>query len=599
MKIKLRKPSRFNSKTTIPLFLETLERRELLAADMVIDWNNVALNAIRASSTAPPIASRALAILQTSVYDALNAIDRAYKPYAVNLVASGNTSREAAIASAAHRVLESIFPSQKSTVDAALASSLSSIPDGIAESSGVALGRQVADQMLALRANDGSNATINYANGTEPGDWQRTPPALAAPLLPHWGSVKTFGIATASQFPVSGPPALSSVLYAAAFDEVKQLGALNSTTRTTDQTNIAKFWSNGAGTATPPGHLNLLAQTVSIAQNKSLAENARLFAMLNVALADAAIACWDAKFDFDYWRPITAIRAADTDGNSATLSDAQWEPLLTTPPFPGYTSGHSTFSGAAAEVLKTFFGTDNVSFTLDSEDGSVPNRSFTSFTQAADESAVSRLYGGIHFKFDNDDGLVAGRSIGGLVARQLFQAVAIESGSSLQGSTLVVSGSSRSDNISVLKQGKRILVLGAGATQRYWLTQISSIVIDAHAGNDRVYVDPLLTAGVTIRGGVGNDVLFGAGGSDFIDGGAGNDFLFGMAGNDMLFGGDGNDYLYGGRGNDSLKGGAGDDWLFGELGNDTLDGEAGNDWLFGGAGEDLFTDVLGRNKKRR
>jgi Ca2+-binding RTX toxin-like protein len=249
--------------------------------------------------------------------------------------------------------------------------------------------------------------------------------------------------------------------------------------------------------------------------------------------------------------------------------------------------------------LKTFFGTDNVSFTLDSEDGSVPNRSFTSFTQAADESAVSRLYGGIHFKFDNDDGLVAGRSIGGLVARQLFQAVAIESGSSLQGSTLVVSGSSRSDNISVLKQGKRILVLGAGATQRYWLTQISSIVIDAHAGNDRVYVDPLLTAGVTIRGGVGNDVLFGAGGSDFIDGGAGNDFLFGMAGNDMLFGGDGNDYLYGGRGNDSLKGGAGDDWLFGELGNDTLDGEAGNDWLFGGAGEDLFTDVLGRNKKRR
>lgn len=585
-----------NSKTA-RLFFESLEKRELFAADMVIDWNNVALDAIRATSTAPPIASRALAIMQTSVYDAVNAIDRIYKPYAVNLVAAGNASREAAVASAAHRVLENLFPSQKSTIDAALSNSLAGIPDGIAESNGITLGQQVADQMLSLRVNDGSTSTVNYTNGTEPGDWQRTPPALAAPLLPHWGAVKTFGITSASQFPVSGPPALSSTSYAAAFEEVKQLGALNSTTRTADQTNIAKFWANGASTATPPGHWNVLAQTVSMAHNKSLAENARLFAMLNVALADAAIACWDAKFDFDFWRPITAIRAADTDGNSATLADAQWQPLLTTPPFPSYTSGHSTFSGAAAQVLKAFFGTDNFSFTLESEDSSVPDRSFTSFTQAADESAVSRLYGGIHFNFDNDDGLVAGRAIGSFVASQLFQAAPVEAKSSLLGTTLVVSGSNKSDSINILRRGKQILVLGAGVTQRYPLSLVSSIVVDAHAGNDRVYVDPSLIAGVTIRGGAGNDTLFGAGGSDFIDGGAGNDILFGMAGNDLLLGGDGIDHLYGGRGNDTIKGGAGDDWLYGELGNDSLDGEAGNDWLLGGAGADLFTDIWGKNKK--
>lgn len=581
------------------LAVEHLERRELLTADMVINWNNVALDSIRASSTPPPIASRALSILQTSVYDALNAIDRTHKPYAVELVAIANTSREAAVASAAHRVLEVLFPNREATIDAALISSLASIPDGPAETNGVALGQQVANQMLALRANDGSNATVNYSNGTEPGDWQRTPPALAAPLLPHWGGVTTFGIKSASQFPVGGPPPLASSAYAAALNEVKEIGSLTSSTRTTDQTNIAKFWANGAGTATPPGHLNMLAQTVSIAQNKSLAENARLFAMLNVALADAAIACWDAKFDFDYWRPITAIRAADTDGNAATTVDADWQPLLITPPFPSYTSGHSTFSGAAAEVLKSVFGTDNVSFTLDSEDATVSDRSFTSFSQAAEESAVSRLYGGIHFDFDNDDGLVAGRSIGRYVAAQLFQAAVLPAKSNLLGSSLAISGSERADNISILRQGQHILVLGAGAPQRYSFSQVTSISVNVRGGNDRVFIDPLLTIDATILGGSGNDTLHGGGGNDFIDGGSGNDLIFGMAGNDMLVGGDGNDRLYGGKGNDTLKGGSGNDWLYGELGDDTLDGEAGDDWMFSGPGTDLFTDTQGRNRKFR
>jgi len=343
----------------------------------------------------------------------------------------------------------------------------------------------------------------------------------------------------------------------------------------------------------------MLAQAVSMAQNKSMAENAKLFAMLNVALADAAIVCWDVKFDFDYWRPITAIQAADIDGNASTTADPAWQPLLTTPPFPGYTSGHSTFSGAAEAVLKAFFGTDNVSFTLDSEDGSVTDRSFTSFTQAAEESAISRLYGGIHFNFDNNDGLEAGRSIGQYVASELFQTAFLPAKSNLIGNTLVVSGSNTADNIHVLRQGRHLLVLGAGTAQRYTLSQVAAISVDARGGNDRVFIDSRLTIDATIFGGAGKDTLFGGGGNDLIDGGSGNDHIFGMAGNDRLIGGDGNDYLFGGRGNDTLQGGSGNDWLYGELGDDNLDGEVGDDWLFGGPGTDLFTDGTGRNRKFR
>jgi PAP2 superfamily/RTX calcium-binding nonapeptide repeat (4 copies) len=509
------------------------------------------------------------------------------------------TSREAAVVAAAHRVLEVLFSSQESVLDAAMNSSLAGIPDGPAETNGVALGQRVANQMLALRANDGANATSNYTPDTEPGDWQPTLPAFAAPLLPHWGGVTTFGIQSASQFALDGPPDLTSSDYAAALNEVKEFGSLTSTTRTLDQTNIAKFWANGGTTATPPGHLNLLAQAVSLQKGISLAENAKLFAMLNVALADAAIACWDAKYDFDYWRPITAIRAADTDGNSETVADPPWLPLLNTPPFPGYTSGHSTFSGAAAEVMKSFFGTDNISFTLDSEDDSVADRSYTSFTQAAEESAVSRLYGGIHFNFDNNDGLTVGYAIGRYVSRELFQTTTLPAKSGLVGNTLVVTGSTLADKINIQRKGRQILVLGAGEPQEYALSQVQSISIDVRAGNDRVIMDHAISLDATILGGAGNDLLFGASGNDMMDGGSGDDFLHGGAGNDRLRGGDGNDYLFGGLGHDTLKGGAGNDWLFGNLGNDELDGEAGDDWMFGGGGTDQFTDTKGKNRKFR
>jgi hypothetical protein len=217
---------------------------------------------------------------------------------------------------------------------------------------------------------------------------------------------------------------LTSAQYAADLNEVKSLGAMNSTTRTADQTNIARFWADGANTSTPPGHWNRIAQTVGTAQGNTLSENARMFALLNLAEADAAIVSWDNKFQTDFWRPITAIRLADQDGNAGTDPDPNWVPLITTPPFPTYTSGHSTFSAAAAEILSSFYGTDNISFTTSAEGApGVPDRSFTSFSQAALEAANSRIYGGIHYRFDSEHGLENGRALGQFVFANELQPI--------------------------------------------------------------------------------------------------------------------------------------------------------------------------------
>jgi hypothetical protein len=228
-----------------------------------------------------------------------------------------------------------------------------------------------------------------------------------------------------SQFRHSlGPPALTSAQYAADLNEVKSLGAVNSTTRTAEQTNIARFWADGANTSTPPGHWNRIAQTVGTNAGNTVSENARMFALLNLAEADAAIVSWDNKYQANFWRPVTAIRLADQDGNAATEADPNWLPLITTPPFPTYTSGHSTFSGAAAEILKLYFGTDNVNFTTSAEGApGVPDRSFTSFSQAAAEAADSRLFGGIHYRFDNEHGLQNGIALGQFVYANELQPI--------------------------------------------------------------------------------------------------------------------------------------------------------------------------------
>src|SRR4051812_35748952 len=381
--------------------VESLESRTLFAGDTVLEWNSVLLNSIRAAKTPPPYAARNMAIVQIAVFDAVNAIDGGYQGYATHRNGPKGASEAAAVAQAAHDTLVALYATRTSIFDAALSASLKSVPDGSAENKGVAVGRDAAKQILAERKNDGADAVVSYTPGTAPDDWKPTPPGFAPALLPQWPDVTPFALKSGDQFRAPPPPAMSSDEFTAAFNHVKEIGAIDSTTRTAEQTEIALFWADGAGTATPPGHWNLIAEDLAKQQHNTLAGNARLFALLNIALADAGIVSWDAKYFYNFCRPVTAIRNADNDGNPNTSADADWSPLITTPPFPSYTSGHSTFSGAAAAVLAGFFGTDQITFTSVSENAAAGPRTFASFSQAAVEAGISRVYGGIHWDFDN------------------------------------------------------------------------------------------------------------------------------------------------------------------------------------------------------
>jgi membrane-associated phospholipid phosphatase len=373
-------------------------------ADVVTDWNNAALDAIRAGRTSPPIASRNLAILHVSIYDAVNGIARTHELYLVESAVPASASREAAGSAAAHQVLVYLFPASTSSFDALHAAILATIPDGPQKVAGIAWGQFVASQILAARANDGWNITVPPPGGSGPGVWIPTPPAYLPYALPQWGFVTPFAMNSSSQFRPLGPPPLDSQQYADDYDEVKELGALLGSTRTEEQTEIALFWADGAGTETPPGHWNSIAQIIATAQSNTLEENARLFALLNIAMADAAICAWDAKYTFHFWRPVTAIYFSEPELN--------WMSFIVTPPFPDYVSGHSTFSGAAATVLALFYGTEDLPFTIGSDFLPGVYRSFSTCLAAAEEAAVSRLYGGIHFRSANEDGLQAGISIG-------------------------------------------------------------------------------------------------------------------------------------------------------------------------------------------
>src|SRR5213596_795793 len=376
----------------------------LAHADVVTEWNSAALDAIRAGHTPPPIASRSLAILHVSMYDAVNGIDRTHEPYLVQSEVPASASREAAASAAAHQALVNLFPAAASSFDTLHTAILAAIPDGPQKTAGVVWGEFVANQILAARANDGSDAIVPPPGGSGPGVWVPTPPAFLPYLLPQWGFVVPFGMSSSSQFRPPGPPSLDSQQYAADYEEVKELGALVGSTRTEEQTEIALFWADGAGTETPPGHWNSIAQIIGAAQANTLEENARLFAFLNIAMADTAICSWDAKYTFHFWRPVTAINFAEPELN--------WASFIVTPPFPDYVSGHSTFSGAAATVLPLFYGTEDLPFTTGSDFLPGVYRSFSTCLDAAEEAAVSRIYGGIHFRFASEDGLQAGISIG-------------------------------------------------------------------------------------------------------------------------------------------------------------------------------------------
>ncbi len=385
------------------LKVEQLEDRVLMNADMVLQWNDILLDAVRVDKTNPPKASRGMAIVHASIYDAVNSIVGTHEPYLVDYSAPPTASLDAATAVAAHTALVYLYPGQKSTFDAKLTAALAGIPDGPGKTAGMLVGEGVADLIIAARDGDGWNVTVSYTPGTDPGDWQPTPPAYLPALLPSWPSVTPFCMASGAEYRPDGPPALGSAEYRRAFREVYALGDVDSAIRTPEQTEIALFWADGSGTETPPGHWNSIAQVAAESQGNTLVENARLFALLNLGTADAAISSWDAKYAFDFWRPVTAIQASH---------DPTWMPLIVTPPFPSYTSGHSTFSSTAASVLASYFGTEYISFSISSDGLPGVVRSFQSFAEAAGEAGKSRIYGGIHWQFDNQDGLNAGYKLG-------------------------------------------------------------------------------------------------------------------------------------------------------------------------------------------
>lgn len=395
-------------------------------ADEVLFWNDVALGLVKDSATHPPKVGRDLAIVHASVYDALNAIDRTHFPMYYQPSVSGPISRESAVASAAHGALVGLYPDYEGALNDLLAARLAPIRDGAARDNGIALGRSVADNMLALRLVDGWDGDYVHEGGAEPGRWRPTPPGYQYGLAPHWGKVAPFAIPGMEGFLSGPPPALDSEEYAEAFERVKRIGAVDSTARTPDQTQIAEFWRDSPGqTASPPGKWNLIAQRLAEQQHNTLYENARMMALLNVSMADAGIVCWEVKYLYDFWRPEDAIHLADMDGNPATLADPDWTPLLTTPPFPEYWSGHSTFSGAGAEVLGLFFGTDDLSFEIGAGFDVLPGtlRSFDSLSSAAMEAGLSRIYGGIHFDFANLEGLEYGQMIGAYVFDNLARPI--------------------------------------------------------------------------------------------------------------------------------------------------------------------------------
>lgn len=391
-------------------------------ADVVLDWNALMIDAIRSDNSGPTLSSRNLAILHTAIYDSVNSITRTHQPYLFLEDAHPVASVEAAAVGAAREVMRGLYQPFEARSEETYQIWLADQPRTAALTNGLEFGRTIALLSLEYRSGDGSSTEVPYIPSDLPGQWRRTPPFFRPPVTPQWRYVTPFSLPEIESFVPAPPPALTSAEYARDVNQVKALGGKTNTVRTAEQTQIAVFWSDFSYTSMPPGHWHLLAAVISRQMQSTLEENARLFALLSIAQADAAIVCWEAKFRYNTWRPVTAIQRADEDGNPDTEKDAAWDHLLASPPFPSYTSGHSTFSKASAEVLTAFYGTDAITFTVGAD--SLPGvfRTFHSLAACADEVGMSRIYGGIHYMHDNVRGKECGRKVGGFVNANLLLA---------------------------------------------------------------------------------------------------------------------------------------------------------------------------------
>jgi hypothetical protein len=394
---------------------------QLAHADAVVEWNEITTQTLLAAGRSPVITSLDYAIVHAAVYDAVVAIEGQFEPYHV-VIPNASGSPAAAAATAAHDVLVALFPAQTAALDLTYHTYFTN--NGLSETDpGVTVGRLAAAGIWALRANDGRFPPNfpPFNGGTEPGVWRPTPsylpsppPAFAPGAVPWVAIVTPFTLDSPSQFRAGPPPSLSSNRYRKDYNEVKTVGALGSSIRTAEQTDIGYFWAANTGVL-----WNRAIQGVEAVANATLAENARLFALVNLTGADSAIACWDTKYTYVYWRPVTAIQNGENDNNPKTVGDPNWQPLINTPNFPEYTSGHVTYSSAAARILKLFFKTDQVTFTVTSTNPLAvqKTRTYTYLSDAVDETVDARVYVGIHFR--NSD--VVGGEQGKRIAKWAFK----------------------------------------------------------------------------------------------------------------------------------------------------------------------------------
>jgi PAP2 superfamily protein len=391
----------------------------LTRADEVTSWNRTATTVAAAGGQNGIVQTRTTAIVHIAIYDAVNAVGRRYRPYLMETSAPADASPDAAIATAAHDTLAELVPTQQANVDAAYKTSLDMIPDGPAKTNGIAAGRAAAAAIIRRRSADGYAASVVWPPGVLPGEYRPTPPANAQALLPHWGKVLPFAMRTGDQFRSDPPPDLFSETYAAQLNEVRNMGAEASSLRTDEQSEIARHWYEPSVQG-----WNRIARNLAESRNIDLSQSSRLFALVNVAMADAFIAGMDSKYYYNFWRPITAIREAYLDGNSETEGDIAWNSYLIAPAVPDWPSTHSCLGAAAATVLAGFFGTDLVSFEFTSgAPYAGTTRRYYSLWQAALENANSRVLAGIHFRATCVEGLKQGQRVGEHVLKYFFRPV--------------------------------------------------------------------------------------------------------------------------------------------------------------------------------
>jgi hypothetical protein len=385
-------------------------------ADVIMDWNAKA-DAIGADKQLANSAnSRAQAMLHVAMFEAVNAIDKRYSPYRLNLTADRGTSREAAAATAAHDVLVALYPDQKADLDATLATSLSAIAEGEAKAKGVELGKRAAAEIVALRTNDGSGAPESYRPQTSPGAYVPT----VVPAESTAGQIKPWVMNASSQFRPAAPPALTSEVWTKDLNEIREVGSINSSKRSAEQTTIGRFWF-----FTGPRTYNAIVRQIASAKNMDLVDCARLYALTAMAASDAFIAVFDGKYAYNLWRPITAIRNADMTSNPATPREASWLPLGTTPMHPEYPCAHCIVASAVSNVLQIVVGNDVGEITLTSPTAPGVTRKWTRLQDYSDEVSNARIYAGFHYRFSTEAGKDMGKKIAELaVSTKLLGSVA-------------------------------------------------------------------------------------------------------------------------------------------------------------------------------